>query len=232
MATNRAWGDEDDDDELPAKTESKLDDNGIKTIVEYGFNTLGQKVKYTKQIKVVTRVERIPKRRIERLARLRGHRFGDATDKSDDSNVTITDYNEVSRRRQFVGSKWALQTLTHHACHIQVKIDDPKNSDKQEEVPGGVTAVRACFEWIRDGGLACDSGRDAAPMADAARVSLSAFHNPSARKLALARVRASRARAPPPPRHDLRRLPLGARGSAAASSRRQRCCLCFAFSRR
>ena len=91
---NRAWGDE-DDDELPQNTESEVDANGMKEVVEYSLTPTGQRKKVTKKIKVITHVERISKRRIERQKRLRGHRFGDATDTADDSNVTITDYDQV-----------------------------------------------------------------------------------------------------------------------------------------
>merc|ERR1719198_1343572 len=120
MAKNRAWGDEDDDEELPQNYESEVDANGMKEVVEYSLTPTGQKKKTTKKIKVIEHVERISKRRIERLKRLRGRRFGDAVDTSDDSNVTITDYNEC-------------------------KIENPKDADKAEEVPAGVNAALEGF---------------------------------------------------------------------------------------
>ena len=94
-----------DDDELPQNTESEVDANGMKEVVEYSLTPTGQRKKVTKKIKVITHVERISKRRIERQKRLRGHRFGDATDTADDSNVTITDYNEVWKRRPVRGPR-------------------------------------------------------------------------------------------------------------------------------
>ena len=78
---------------------SPVDENGIKTIIEYGLNTLGQKVKYTKKIKVVETVTKVAKVVAARKARLANKKFGDAKDVADESNVTIIDYNETYMTR-------------------------------------------------------------------------------------------------------------------------------------
>ncbi len=140
---NRAWGDE-DDDELPQNTESEVDANGMKEVVEYSLTPTGQRKKVTKKIKVITHVERISKRRIERQKRLRGHRFGDATDTADDSNVTITDYNEVRTKRPHalvVAQRFEISPLSR--SRPQCKIENPRDADKVEEVPAGMNKVRA-----------------------------------------------------------------------------------------
>lgn len=44
MPGRQAWGDDDDDDYLPPRQESAVDSKGVKSIVEYHFNTNGAKV--------------------------------------------------------------------------------------------------------------------------------------------------------------------------------------------
>ena len=59
-----AWGDDDDDEEaLPARTETAVNEKGFKTVVEWSSNAAEQKVKTTKEIfvkKVETRESRRP----------------------------------------------------------------------------------------------------------------------------------------------------------------------------
>lgn len=45
MPGRQAWGDDDDDDYLPPRQESAVDSKGVKSIVEYHFNTNGAKVR-------------------------------------------------------------------------------------------------------------------------------------------------------------------------------------------
>ena len=116
----------------------------MKEVVEYSLTPTGQRKKVTKKIKVITHVERISKRRIERQKRLRGHRFGDATDTADDSNVTITDYNEVRTKRPHalvVAQRFEISPLSR--SRPQCKIENPRDADKVEEVPAGMNKVRA-----------------------------------------------------------------------------------------
>ncbi|KAL0587190.1 hypothetical protein ABG067_003248 [Albugo candida] len=77
------WGDE-DDDFLPTRTESEPDKNGVRTIVEWKFNDLGQKVKITKKVQRVEEIHRISKRVLERK---NWKKFGAAL-QGNDSNVT------------------------------------------------------------------------------------------------------------------------------------------------
>lgn len=53
-APAKHWADE-EEDELPESSET-VDENGIKTIIEYKQNEKGQKVKITKKVKVYTKV--------------------------------------------------------------------------------------------------------------------------------------------------------------------------------
>ena len=71
------WGDSDDDeDALPARTESKVNDKGFKTVVEYHKNSAEQTIKTTKEIfvKVVETREALAVG--PRGAKLRANRFG------------------------------------------------------------------------------------------------------------------------------------------------------------
>lgn len=43
-AKRQAWGDDDDDDYLPPRQESAVDLKGVKSIIEYEFNSAGAKV--------------------------------------------------------------------------------------------------------------------------------------------------------------------------------------------
>ena len=53
-----AWGDDDDEEEaLPARTETAVNDKGFKTVVEWSRNAAEQKVKTTKEI-FVKKVEK------------------------------------------------------------------------------------------------------------------------------------------------------------------------------
>lgn len=48
MPGRQAWGDDDDDDYLPPRQESAVDSKGVKNIVEYHFNSNGDKVTQTR----------------------------------------------------------------------------------------------------------------------------------------------------------------------------------------
>jgi translation initiation factor 3 subunit G len=88
------WGDSDDDeDALPARTESKVNDKGFKTVVEYHKNSAEQTIKTTKEIfvKVVETREALAVG--PRGAKLRANRFGIAgTDEN--TNTTIVAHND------------------------------------------------------------------------------------------------------------------------------------------
>ena len=66
-----AWGDDDDEEEaLPARTETAVNEKGFKTVVEWSRNVVEQKVKTTKEIfvKVVeTRESKAVQGRVQRL---------------------------------------------------------------------------------------------------------------------------------------------------------------------
>lgn len=87
----KAWGD--DDDELPEKSESAVDAKGFKTRVEYKFNDRKQKVKVTSKVRVIQETVRTPVTALERRQRMA--KFGNAVGVTDESNITITDKNEV-----------------------------------------------------------------------------------------------------------------------------------------
>ena len=90
-----AWGDdEDDDDALPPRTETKVNAAGFKTVVEWSLNTAGQKVKKTTEVFVKTVETREAKCVAGRVARLKANKFGQAKGSQDDSNVTIVAHNE------------------------------------------------------------------------------------------------------------------------------------------
>lgn len=82
-----AWGDDDEEDELPARTETPVDASGHKRITEFRVNSAGQRVKVTSVVKRVSEVTREPlaiKGRRERMKK-----FGAAASSTDESNVTI-----------------------------------------------------------------------------------------------------------------------------------------------
>ena len=90
-----AWGDDDDDEEaLPARTETAVNDKGFKTVVEWSRNAAEQKVKTTKEIFVKKVETRESKAVAGRVQRLRANRFGIAGQEKDDSNVTIVAHND------------------------------------------------------------------------------------------------------------------------------------------
>ncbi|KAH8058290.1 hypothetical protein JL722_6148 [Aureococcus anophagefferens] len=90
-----AWGDdEDDDDALPPRTETKVNAAGFKTVVEWSLNTAGQKMKKTTEVFVKTVETREAKCVAGRVARLKANKFGQAKGSQDDSNVTIVAHNE------------------------------------------------------------------------------------------------------------------------------------------
>ncbi|KAJ8600348.1 hypothetical protein CTAYLR_000674 [Chrysophaeum taylorii] len=89
----RAWGDDDEDDEvLPARSESAPDSNGVKTVTEYRMNSAGQRVRTVKQVKVVAEVSRESVGVGQRRSRLK--KFGAALTSTDESNVTIRQREE------------------------------------------------------------------------------------------------------------------------------------------
>mmetsp|Transcript_7483 Transcript_7483/g.15679 ORF Transcript_7483/g.15679 Transcript_7483/m.15679 type:complete len:333 (-) Transcript_7483:510-1508(-) len=88
------WGDDEEDENfLPSPHETKVDGNGVKTVTEYKFNEVQQKVKVTKKVKVLKVVKRQNVQVQGRKDRIQ--KFGDAKDCEDESNVTIIDYNQV-----------------------------------------------------------------------------------------------------------------------------------------
>ena len=90
-----AWGDDDDEEEaLPARTETAVNDKGFKTVVEWSRNAAEQKVKTTKEIFVKVVETRESKAVAGRVQRLRNNRFGIAGQEKDDSNVTIVAHND------------------------------------------------------------------------------------------------------------------------------------------
>mmetsp|Transcript_15553 Transcript_15553/g.48139 ORF Transcript_15553/g.48139 Transcript_15553/m.48139 type:complete len:224 (-) Transcript_15553:123-794(-) len=90
-----AWGDEDDDDDaLPARTETEVNARGMKTVVEWTKNAADQKIKTTKEIFVKTVETREAKAVAARVARLKGNKFGEAKTCTDDANVTIVAHND------------------------------------------------------------------------------------------------------------------------------------------
>lgn len=92
MRQANRWGD-DDDDELPEPHETEVDARGFKIRTEYKINDRKQKVKVTTKIRVIEEVTKKPVAVNDRRKRLQ--KFGNALGVEDDSNVTITDYNEV-----------------------------------------------------------------------------------------------------------------------------------------
>ena len=90
-----AWGDDDDEEEaLPARTETAVNEKGFKTVVEWSRNAAEQKVKTTKEIFVKVVETRESKAVAGRVQRLRNNRFGIAGQEKDDSNVTIVAHND------------------------------------------------------------------------------------------------------------------------------------------
>ena len=90
-----AWGDDDDEEEaLPARTETSVNEKGFKTVVEWSRNAAEQKVKTTKEIFVKVVETRESKAVQGRVQRLRNNRFGIANQEKDDSNVTIVAHND------------------------------------------------------------------------------------------------------------------------------------------
>lgn len=85
------WGD-DDDDEVPARTESVPDAQGRKSITEYRMNSSGQRVKTVSVVKVMAVQSRESKEIAGR--RLRMKKFGAAASSTDESNVTIRSKDE------------------------------------------------------------------------------------------------------------------------------------------
>lgn len=82
-----AWGDDDEDDELPSRTESAVDASGHKRITEYRLDSAGHRVKVSTVMKCVPEVSREPvaiKGRRERMKK-----FGAAASSVDETNVTI-----------------------------------------------------------------------------------------------------------------------------------------------
>lgn len=68
------WADEDDEKEDNEPSETGVDENGIKTIIEFKTNDKGQKIKVTKKIRVYTKIVRRNKN-VE--ARKKWKKFGD-----------------------------------------------------------------------------------------------------------------------------------------------------------
>ncbi len=90
-----AWGDDDDEEEaLPARTETAVNEKGFKTVVEWSRNAAEQKVKTTKEIFVKVVETRESKAVQGRVQCLRQNRFGIAGQEKDDSNVTIVAHND------------------------------------------------------------------------------------------------------------------------------------------
>ncbi|CAK4735554.1 unnamed protein product [Aphanomyces euteiches] len=86
FGNQQRWGDE-DEDFLPARTESEPDANGVRTIVSWKFDDNHNKVKVTTKVQKVQQVEKISKRVIERRS---WAKFGEALNEKDSSNVTYT----------------------------------------------------------------------------------------------------------------------------------------------
>mmetsp|Transcript_29188 Transcript_29188/g.89279 ORF Transcript_29188/g.89279 Transcript_29188/m.89279 type:complete len:341 (+) Transcript_29188:61-1083(+) len=93
MKSQRAWGDEDDEDDvLPAREETEVNAQGVKKVTEYRLNAAGQKVRVVREIKVTEVVRRVPRAIAARKQRLR--KFGAAKDSQDETNVTIVSSQE------------------------------------------------------------------------------------------------------------------------------------------
>ncbi|KAH8068844.1 hypothetical protein JL721_6416 [Aureococcus anophagefferens] len=97
-----AWGDdEDDDDALPPRTETKVNAAGFKTVVEWSLNTAGQKMKKTTEVFVKTVETREAKCVAGRVARLKANKFGQAKGSQDDSNAAKASMNEFARKQMW-----------------------------------------------------------------------------------------------------------------------------------
>ncbi|CAN0060455.1 unnamed protein product [Ectocarpus sp. 6 AP-2014] len=92
MPGRQAWGDDDDDDYLPPRQESAVDSKGVKSIVEYHFNTNGAKVKRTTKVKVFTEHTRVHKSCLERT---QWNKFGLAAQVDDNASYTIKSMEEI-----------------------------------------------------------------------------------------------------------------------------------------
>jgi len=73
-APAKSWADEGEDEDVPLEPSETVDENGIKTVIEYKENEKGQKIKVTKKIKVYTQIVRRNKN-VE--ARKKWQKFGD-----------------------------------------------------------------------------------------------------------------------------------------------------------
>lgn len=115
------WGDEEEEEGyLPDKHETEIDARGIKTVTEYKFDEAGNKIKVTKKVRVINTITRRTKASEERRKRIQ--KFGNALGVEDESNVTITDFNEV-------------------------KMMNPKASEAEDETAGAnVSAAFANFQ--------------------------------------------------------------------------------------
>lgn len=80
---------------VPASIVSKVDAAGVRTVVEYGTNEKGQKIKITKKVKTVMKTVQVPRRVIERQS---WKKFGECAGlpPGPEPNVTYTSIEVIN----------------------------------------------------------------------------------------------------------------------------------------
>ncbi|CAM9225445.1 unnamed protein product [Scytosiphon promiscuus] len=151
MPGRQAWGDDDDDDYLPPRQESAVDSKGVKSIVEYHFNSNGAKVKRTTKVKVFTEHTRVHKSCLERT---KWNKFGLAAQVDDNSSYTIKSMEEI-------------------------KMETPQESREADEKPNSMEdTLKEAMERMRrkhamrTAGLLESTNESAPPEDEAVRISL------------------------------------------------------------
>lgn len=117
------WGDDGlEDDYLPPKQVTAPDANGIKTIIEYKYNSDGKKVKISTKVKEVQVSKKVSKKIAERKQWIK---FGDVTGKGDpgtiDENATIVSMDVVRIEAPNEPKKEASDDLIERLKEMQIK---------------------------------------------------------------------------------------------------------------
>lgn len=115
------------------------DSDGIQTIVEYGINQKGQKVKLTRRVRIRTEKVKINKR-VEERRRTWG-KFGDCLDTITNEQVTYTS-PETTDDFNWTKNKSNDNENTYPLPHEPFKTTNNTNSDRDEGLIKGVPIVK------------------------------------------------------------------------------------------